>query len=173
MGIAESVKSRARGVRERYARGEDRPLAGYLSALGGYGSLVAAMTAVGRAVGARVPERIAPGDIAVTTLAAHKASRIITKDAVLSPLRSPFVRFEGPAGAGEVNESVTAEGHRHALGELVTCPFCTAVWTTTLLLGGLVIAPRTTRLVSTGLAVVTGVDVLHLLYDRLKGAVEG
>ena len=37
------------------------------------------------------------------------------------------------------------EGARHALGELVTCPFCVGQWIATGLGFGMVLAPRTTR----------------------------
>ena len=37
-------------------------------------------------------------------------SRLIAKDSVTSPVRRPFVEFEGPAGEGEVNEQVIGKG---------------------------------------------------------------
>ncbi|MCG8916409.1 DUF1360 domain-containing protein [Actinokineospora sp. PR83] len=173
MSITDSIKTKALTIRARYDVSGDRPLAGYLSAMGTYAATVGGLVLIGRGTGARLPERYAVKDIALSAIAAHKASRMLTKDAITSPLRAPLTSFEGSAGAGEVNESVTAEGHSHALGELLTCPFCAAVWASTALLGGLVVAPRSARLVAVGLTVVTGADLLHLLYDWLKRTAEG
>lgn len=85
-----------------------------------------------------------------------------------SPLRAPFVRYEEPAGEGEVNESVRGHGARHAVGELMTCPFCLSVWVASGLAAGLVIAPRPTRLVLSTLTAIAGSDALQLVYDRAK-----
>ena len=46
-----------------------------------------------------------------------------------SPLRAPFTRFEGASGHAEVAEEVREHGGvKHAVGELLTCPFCLAQW---------------------------------------------
>ncbi|MGX7824590.1 DUF1360 domain-containing protein [Actinokineospora sp. 24-640] len=161
-----------RSVRDRYRQGADRPLGGYVRALGTYAAAVGGLTLLGRARGAQLPERIGLADTALLTVAAHKASRMLTKDAVLSPLRAPVVQYEESAGAGEINEKVVATGTKHAVGELLTCPFCMAVWAATGLLAGLVMVPRPTRLVATGLTAVAGADSLHLLYDWLKAQAE-
>ena len=55
-------------------------------------------------------------------------ARLLTKDTVVSPIRAPFTRFEGPGGPSEVNERVRGRGWRHAIGELITCPFCAGEW---------------------------------------------
>ncbi|MGZ3146999.1 DUF1360 domain-containing protein [Lentzea chajnantorensis] len=57
---------------------------------------------------------------------------------------------------------------QHAIGELLTCPFCIGVWAASGLTAGLVFAPRLTRLVSTALTAVAASDVLNVLYDKLK-----
>ena len=77
------------------------------------------------------------------SIATHKLSRLLAKDSVTSPLRAPFTRYAEPGGAAEVNEEVRDQGSsiRHSIGELVTCPFCLAVWVATGLTGGLVLAP--------------------------------
>jgi hypothetical protein len=118
--------------------------------------------------GARLPQRFGLGDTALLCVATHKASRILAKDAITSPLRAPFTRYEGSAGEAELNESVRAKGPGHALGELLTCPFCLAVWVATGLSAGFVMAPRATRLLTTVLAAVSASDVLQLAYDAAK-----
>jgi uncharacterized protein DUF1360 len=161
-------KTAARTVRDRYEGGESRPLAGYVAAMTVYGGVVAGLAGVGKLRGARLPTRFGLGDTVLLGVATHKASRVLAKESVTSPLRAPFTRFEGPAGEGEVMESVTATGAGHSVGELLTCPFCLAVWVSTGLGAGLVLAPRVTRLASTVLAAVSLSDVLQLVYDAIK-----
>jgi hypothetical protein len=67
-------------------------------------------------------------------------------------------------------ESVRGHGAQHAAGELISCPFCLAVWTGTALAGGMVFAPRATRLVCTVLTAVAASDALQLAYDGGKQA---
>ncbi len=128
----------------------------------------AALTALGRARHVRLPERVSVADTVLLSVATHKASRLFAKDSVTSPLRAPFTTYSEPAGEAELNESVRGHGMRHAVGELVTCPFCLSVWVATALTAGLVFAPRTTRLVNTMLTAVAASDLLQLGYDGSK-----
>ncbi|WP_335618027.1 DUF1360 domain-containing protein [Lentzea guizhouensis] len=154
-------------IRQEY--GESRPLPGYLLAMGTYAAVVGAVAAVGRRSGTRLPERFSLADTALVSVATHKLSRLLTKEAVTSPLRAPFTRYEEPAGHAELKESVRAHNAaQHAIGELLTCPFCIAVWAASGMTAGLVFAPRLTRLVSTALTAVAASDVLNLVYDKLK-----
>ena len=162
-----------RRVAAAYSAGEQRPLRGYLASLCSYGALVVGATAIGRRHGVRLPDRVPLRDVVLLSLATHKASRLLTKSAVTSVLRAPFARFEGPAGAAEVNESVRGDGVRHAAGELVTCPFCSGVWIAGALTAGMVFAPRATRLAATTLSAVAVSDWLHLVDGRLKDAAGG
>ncbi|GGP54961.1 hypothetical protein GCM10010185_29360 [Saccharothrix coeruleofusca] len=156
-------------VRAAYSGEDDRPLAGYLASMGTYAGLVGLAAAVGRRRGARLPERFSLADTALLAVATHKASRLLTKSSIASALRAPFTRYEEPAGEAELNESVRADnGVQHAVGELVTCPFCTGVWMAGGLTAGLVLAPRATRLVITALTAVAGSDYLHLAYAAAK-----
>ncbi len=162
----------ARRIQRGYAHGEPRPLRGYLVTLGAYGAVTAALAAAARISGRSIPPRIGMSDVALCAVATHKVSRLLTKDAITSPLRAPFTRYDEPAGDGEVNEEVRGEGTRHAVGELVNCPFCTAVWVATGLSAGLVFAPRLTRLVAATFTAVAGSDFLQLGYDLAKQAAE-
>jgi hypothetical protein len=155
-------------VRELYQGDQERPLRGYLVVLGTYGGLAGATTALGRLLGAKLPKRFSLGDTVLLSVATHKASRLLAKDAVTSPLRALFTRFEEPAGEGELNESVRGHGAQHAFGELMTCPFCLAVWIASALTAGLVIRPKETRLAATVLTAVAASDVLQLGYDGGK-----
>jgi hypothetical protein len=157
-----------------YARGasDERPLKGYALVLATFGTLAATAAGIARLTGRRLPERPSAADVAMLSVATFKLSRMITKDAVTSPLRAPVTRFEGPAGESELNESPRGAGVRHALGELVTCPFCTAVWVAGGLAAGLVFAPRLTRFGMAVATAVAGSDYLHLAYDVAKKKVQ-
>ncbi|PXY22889.1 hypothetical protein BAY60_19910 [Prauserella muralis] len=159
-----------------YAGEANRPLRGYLVVLGTYAGLAGALTAAGRALGVRLPQRISTGDTVRVAVATHKASRLLAKDAVTSPLRAPFAHYEEPAGMAELNESVRGHGAQHAVGEMLTCPFCLSVWIATGMTAGLVAAPRATRVVSTLLTVVAASDFLQIAYDtgkQVPGRVSG
>jgi hypothetical protein len=128
---------------------EDRPLGGYVGALGVYATGVGGLTLAARALGVMAPERVTPFDLALVGLATHKTSRILSKDAVTSVLRAPFTVYDEPSGDAELSEHPRKDSHaQHAVGELVTCPFCLAQWIATGFAAGLVFAPRFTRLAS-------------------------
>jgi hypothetical protein len=148
----------------------DRPLGGYVTLLGAYGALVAAGAGLVRSRGAKLPERFSVPDLALMTIATHKISRIVTKDPVTSPIRAPLTSFEGPTGQGEISDSVRGSGLRHALGELLTCPFCIAQWIVTLLSFGMVISPRVTRFASSLFVMLTGSDLLQIAYAKAQAS---
>lgn len=161
------VRESTRRTQARYAAAaeDDRPLAGYLVAMGMFGTVTAAVAALGAVRGR---QEIGTRDLALLGFATHKLARILTKDAVASPLRAPFTRFVGPAGPGEVAEEVRGHGVQHAAGELLTCPFCLSPWVATALLAGLTVAPRATRQVTTVFTAVTVADLLQLTYAAME-----
>ena len=169
------LRPRIQRMAQKYAPHEHRPLDGYLVAMGAFGTLAASLVAAAKVTGRPVPERPALGDVALLSLATHKLSRLIAKDAVTSPLRAPFTRYTEPIGAAELNEEVRDEGStiRHGIGELITCPFCLAVWVATGLTGGLVLAPRFTRLAATVLTATAVSDFLQMGYSIAKDKAEG
>jgi hypothetical protein len=153
-----------------YGGGERRPLGGYLFTMGIYSSIVAALTVAARRTGRRPPERIEPFDMVLIGIATHKLSRLLAKESVTSVLRAPFTRYVRATGESEVNEQVRGEGVRHAVGELVSCPFCLAAWVATGFAAGLVFLPRLTRLTAAAASAVATSDFLQLLYDRAKSS---
>lgn len=163
-----SPAARLHALHAAYQGDHHRPLGGLVALLGVYGSAVGAAGLLGRARGAHLPTRISAGDLTMLVVATHKATRLLAKDTVTAPVRAPFTRFTGSAGDGEVLEEVRGDGWRHAVGELLTCPFCLSVWVATGLLAGGVLAPAPTRALTTMLTAVFGSDVLHLLYDAAK-----
>jgi hypothetical protein len=156
-------------IKQRYEQGEERPLWSFLGLAGTYGALVGASAGVLRRRGRRLPEHIPAGDLALGIAATHKVSRLLAKDPVASPLRAPFTKFEGQSGEAEVAEEVIGSGVQHAVGELLTCPFCMDVWVATAFVVGYVAKPALARTVATVFAIVAGADVLQFAYDALQG----
>jgi hypothetical protein len=155
-----------------YAGDDDRPLGGYLALLGTYGTLVASLGSIVAWRRKTLPDRFSAADLALVTVATHKVARVVTKDPVTSPFRAYFTRFEGPTGEGEIAESVRGTGLRHAVGELVTCPFCIAQWIGTTFAFGLVLAPRVTRFAASLFVILTGSDLLQIGYAKAQALLD-
>ncbi|HEX5542810.1 MAG TPA: DUF1360 domain-containing protein [Micromonospora sp.] len=170
----EYVKTLTR-LRQAYAPQEHRPLGGYVGSMLTYLGATGGLAVIGRLTGRRIPQRPAPADVVLVSIATHKLSRMLSKNTVTSPIRAPFTRYERPIGSAEVMEQVRDEGSsaRHAVGELLSCPFCTAVWVATALTAGLVLAPRLTRLVATGATAVAASDFLQIAYATAQQSAEG
>jgi len=152
---------------------EPRPLGGYVGAMTAFGGMIAGFVTAGLVRKRAVPTRVTPWDVALTGVAVHKLARIITKDPVTSPLRAPFTTFAGPGGEAEVREQVREHGQaRHAIGELITCPFCVAPWIGGGFVAGSVLAPKTTRLAAWTMASVAVSDFLQLGYAALQKRIE-
>jgi hypothetical protein len=147
---------------------DERPLGGYAALLATYSAAVAAGSLVARWRGKRPPAHWSIGDMALVGIATHKVSRIITKDAVTGVVRAPFTEFDAPSGPGEVHEEVRGTGVRHAVGELLTCPFCIAQWVATAFTFGMVLAPRATRAAAAVFVGTTISDSLQFAYAALQ-----
>jgi hypothetical protein len=160
-----ALLDKAEAEADHYRRGQDRPLGGYLVVLATFASVILGAAGLAAATGRRLPDRIGLYDLFLLTAGAHKIARTLAKDAVTSPLRAPFTRFASPGGPAEVMEEARHDSSlRHAVGELVTCPFCLDMWVVTGLVLGLVFAPRLTRIVAATFTALTGADLLHLGY---------
>ncbi len=164
--MPERTEQALRGVEREYTQGADFPLRGYIGAMGTYTALLASLAGLAKATRRPVP-RPSPWDVVVLTGATHRLSRLIARDPVTSPLRAPFTHLHGTQGPAELKEEVRGSGARKAVGELLTCPFCTGMWISTGLCAGLVFAPGVTRLAAGGLTALTGSDFLHLLRSKI------
>lgn len=153
-------------------RGEsEQPVGSHAAMLGIYLVLLAGATLVARAAGRELPAHVSVKDLVTMALGTHKISRTITKESVTSPLRAPFTEHHGPGGPAEVMDEPRGEGGmRHAVGELLTCPFCLDVWIVSAFGLGLVTAPRLTRLVAGSFSALAGADFLQLAYARAQQA---
>jgi hypothetical protein len=163
------VRRWARTQKQEYTRGEARPLGADLGAMTVYVSLVGAAATAIRVSGRELPSRIPLGDAALLTIGTFRLARRIAKDPVTAPLRAPFVSYQGTSGEAEVAEEVREHGGaKHAVGELLTCPFCMAQWVGTGFVLGYVTAPRATRLAALTMSMVAGSDVLQFVYDAIQ-----
>lgn len=146
----------------------ERPLGSYSALTGTFLALAGAFSAWMRSSGRELPERMPSGDLALVTLATHKASRLIAKDRVTATVRAPFTRFQGDEAAGEVSEAARGRGPRRAIGELLVCPYCLDMWIAAAFAVGLIVAPRPTRWIASVFATLLGADVLHIAYRKAE-----
>jgi Protein of unknown function (DUF1360) len=151
-----------------YEPDEARPLRGYAALTATFASFAAGFSIWVRRSGRELPERIDARDLALITVATHKASRMLAKDRVTSAVRAPFTRLQADGGAGEVEERPRGRGLRRAVGELLICPFCLSVWIGFAFAAGLVVAPRPTRWTASVLTAVFGSDLLQVAHKQLE-----
>jgi hypothetical protein len=170
LAVRSVVQEAVRGVEADYGR-DDRAMRGYVPLLLAFASAAGAVAGAARLSGHR-PDPLTPWDLVTMSLATHKVGRLIAKDAVTSPLRAPFARFQGAAGDAEVQEEVAGHGAHKALGELVTCPFCIGPWAALTLVTGRSFVPALTRVVEGGLAAVALADFLQLAYATAQQRTE-
>jgi hypothetical protein len=153
-----------------YAPEEGKPLAAYSVLTGVFAvGLVASLWVAWRRRG-ELPEEYGVLDVALIGIATHKLSRLITKDKVTAFLRAPFTRYQEPAGHGELEEAPRGEGMRHAVGELLVCPYCVAQWIAAAFAAGLVGAPRLTRLLAVLFTAHAISDFLQLAFKSAEEA---
>jgi hypothetical protein len=150
---------------------QDRPLGAYAALDVLYVAATLAFAAWFRGSGRPLPDRMEERDLVLVALATHKLTRIVAKDRVTSSIRAPFTRFQGDAGAGEVDEAARGRGLRRALGELLVCPYCLAPWFAAAFAAGLLVAPRATRWLAGILTAVFAADMLQLAYLKAERAV--
>ena len=159
----------ARTQKREYTSGEERPLAGDLGAMGVYLGLVTAGIATVRARGTELPDRIPLGDAGTPDGRDLPAARRIAKDPVTAPCGRRSRPSRAPSGHAEVAEEVREHGGaKHAVGELLTCPFCLAQWVGTGFVFGYATAPKATRLAALTMTMVAGSDVLQFAYDAIQ-----
>lgn len=156
---------------ESYSTTESKPLGGYAILLMVFNALVAGVGVLLARSQKRLPEQIPPGDLALLSVSTFKLSRLITKDKVTAAVRAPFTRYEGDGGPAEVSERPRGNGLHEAVGELLTCPYCTEQWVATGMLSLYVWHPRLARTVASLFTVVTGADYLQQAWVAVDKAV--
>jgi Protein of unknown function (DUF1360) len=151
-----------------YAPDRDIPVRSYAALMSVFLALATAFAAWFRGSGRKMPDRIDGKDLALLTVASHKASRMIAKDRVATPIRAPFTRYDDEAGPGEVSEQPRGSGPRRAIGELLVCPYCLGMWTSATFVAGLLVIPRFTRWVASVLVAFFGSEVLQIAYKKAE-----
>ncbi|MEV5547347.1 DUF1360 domain-containing protein [Streptomyces sp. NPDC052309] len=158
---------------ERRYDDEEAPLAGYATLATAFAVGAGLFTAAARRRGLRLPDAVPPWDVALLGTATFKASRLLSKDKVTSFLRSPFTRREREGEANEVMDAPRGSGLRRAVGDLVSCPFCTSAWVAGALVGTYACAPRAARLLCAGLSAVAVSDWLQYAWSLTEQRAEG
>jgi hypothetical protein len=161
-----------RDIQREYEGEHARPLSSYARVLAGYGGAVSVLLAIAKLRGRKAPETIGLMDLMLMGLFTHRLSRTLAKDSVTSPIRAPFTRYAGVSGPAELHEEVRGSGWKHAIGELLTCPFCLSQWVATGYAAGMLFAPRVTRLAGATMTAVAISDWLQLAYVRLMKAAD-
>ena len=164
-GDGSPPQSKEEGIFSGYGAPPDWPLDSYAALMGVYSSAFLAFLYAVKKTGKKLPDRISLADLALMGVATHRLSRLVTKDWVTSPLRAPFTRYQGPGqGPGETREKARGQGIRQAIGELLTCPWCSGQWMATFFMYGLVLSPRVTRLFASIMAADDIANFLQIAY---------
>jgi hypothetical protein len=167
----EAIGAAARREVGPYSPREQRPLRGYLAIAGAYTAAVAVGSLAVRTRGQRLPH-IATRDVALIGCATFQLSHMLAKRPIASPLRAPFTVFDGVTGPAELQEEVRGDGLRHAVGELLTCPFCLAHWVATAFGFAFVLAPEPTRVVAALLSAEALANFAQLAHTAVEHGVE-
>jgi hypothetical protein len=92
MSVLTDVKSRIAGLAQaekaRYSSGEERPLGGYLGAMGAYAAITGTLAIVTRLSRREVPDGLPARDVLLSAVATHKLSQV-APGTRRSPGRSP------------------------------------------------------------------------------------
>jgi hypothetical protein len=142
----------------------DKPVAmsGHAALTAAYNASVATYVLGWIRSGQPLPERVPAGDLVLLSVGTYKLSRLIAKDRIMSFARAPFTRFQGESERpGEVVETPRGGGLRHAVGELLVCPYCLGQWVGTAFLATYLREPRLARTIAASFAIVAGSDLLQ------------
>lgn len=152
-----------------YAEPQKRPPFGpYLAFMSIFGTLLGVALLIAKRQGRELPATVSAGDLALVGTASHKASRLLSKDKVTSPLRAPFTELEGKGGPAELEESSRGTGLQKAIGELLICPYCLGLWVVAAFSIGIVFAPRVTRFVASLFSALTISDFFQIAYKAAE-----
>ena len=152
----------------RSGYGDSRvPLASYVLLMGTYSAVFAGLYALATRGGRRLakPQGL---DLALLSVASYKLSRVVTMSFIGAPIRAPFTERGESLKGGEVQDEARGQGLQRAVGNLVTCPFCFGIWSSTFFLFGFSMAPEATRQASYILSVAAVGDLLHFGYRNMR-----
>jgi hypothetical protein len=145
-----------------YSPEQSLALGGHATLVGVFNGSVASFVLAQRRSGRGLPKRFPPGDLVLLSIGTYKLSRVIAKDRIMAFMRAPFTRLEGESDRpGEVSEQPRGKGLRHAVGELLVCPYCLGQWVGTGLLATYLREPRLARTIAAAFTIVAGSDLLQ------------
>lgn len=107
-------------------------------------------------------------DLALIAVASYKLSRVVTMSFIGAPIRAPFTERGESLKGGEIQDESRGTGLQKAVGNLLTCPFCFNVWSTTALSFGYRLAPRLTLQAAEILSVAAMGDVLNFAFRNMR-----
>ena len=164
---ATALSNETAATSEQRAAAEERkrPLGAYALLSGVFATAFGVPLVVAERRGA-LPERIPASDLALLAAGTFKVSRLVTRDAVTGFVRAPFVEFEGMEGVTKPKESPRGRSLQRAVGQLLFCPVCVALWAAASLTTALLVAPRPTRVVCSALSAFAASDFLQAAYVR-------
>ena len=146
---------------------KDVPLAGYLTLMATYAAVFGSLSYLSHK-NKKTFVRPKGGDLVVLTIASYKISRVVTMSFIGSPLRAPFTKRGKSLPGGEVQDESRGEGLQRAVGNLLTCPFCFSVWSSTIVTFGYIFAPRATLQAAYILSMAAADDVLNTSWRALR-----
>ncbi len=146
---------------------EPLPLEGYAALLAVYGAGLAGILAWA-ARNERTLQDISFTDLLALGVGSHKLARMISKDRVVTVLRQPFTEYDGTDGAlpGEASESARRDrgSFVQAVGELLSCPYCTTTWAATALFGTYLADNKLGRTLGSFLSTLSLADMMQSFY---------
>jgi hypothetical protein len=164
--LPEPIEKIAKEIETGY-EAENVPLGSYLLLMGAYSLFFAALYKASSR-GRDQFEKPKGLDLALLTIASYKFSRVITMSFIGSAVRAPFTKRGPSLKAGEVQDQARGRGLQRAIGNMVTCPFCFNVWSTTLFVFGYSISKKLTTQVAYVLSIAAAGDFLHLGYRNVR-----
>lgn len=107
-------------------------------------------------------------DLLLLGVATYKMSYLLTKDVITSVLRAPFTRFLHAASPDDVQETARGKGLQRAIGELLSCPWCSAQWIVAVLFYAFILFPLVTKFIILLFTALVLSDIIMVFYQGLK-----
>ncbi|OEH91595.1 DUF1360 domain-containing protein [Bacillus solimangrovi] len=110
-------------------------------------------------------------EIMMLIFASFRLTRLIVYDQITSFIRKPFhelVEEEDAEGNVETYLEIRGSGLRHWIGELLSCYWCTGMWSTILLVLGIWFLPEIFEFIVFILALAGGAAFLEVIVQKLN-----